>query len=136
VALLIFALSIVLWNAGILGGIRRYNEFGVRLAMGEEKRHIYGTLLIESLGIGIIGSFIGTVLGIALCQYLSAHGIDYSQLMENISMMLDPIIRAKITTRTYYIGFIPGIASMLIGTALAGRAVYKRKTAILFKELD
>ncbi|MCL2512012.1 MAG: ABC transporter permease [Bacteroidales bacterium] len=135
VVLLIFALSIVLWNAGILGGIRRYNEFGVRLAMGEEKKHIYGTLLIESLGIGIIGSFVGTVLGIALCQYLSVYGIDYSQLMENISMMLDPVIRTKISPRTYYIGFIPGIASMLIGTALAGRAVYKRKTAMLFKEL-
>jgi len=136
VALLIFALSIVLWNAGILGGIRRYNEFGVRLAMGEEKRHIYGTLLTESLGIGVIGSFVGTVLGVALCKYLSVHGIDYSQMMENISMMVDPIIRAEITPRTYYIGFIPGIASMLIGTALAGRAVYKRKTAMLFKELD
>jgi len=136
VALLIFALSIVLWNAGILGGIRRYNEFGIRLAMGEEKRHIYGTLLIESLGIGIIGSFIGTVLGLTLCQYLSVHGIDYYQLMENISMMIDPIIRTKISPRTYYIGFIPGIASMIIGTALAGRAVYKRKTAMLFKELD
>ena len=136
VVLLIFALSIVLWNAGILGGIRRYNEFGVRLALGEEKRHIYGTLLTESLGIGVIGSVIGTVSGLALCQYLSVYGIDYSQMMENISMMIDPIIRAKITPRLYYIGFIPGIASMLIGTALAGRAVYKRKTAMLFKELD
>jgi len=104
--------------------------------MGEEKRHIYGTLLTESLGIGVIGSFVGTVLGVALCKYLSVHGIDYSQMMENISMMVDPIIRAEVTPRTYYIGFIPGIASMLIGTALAGRAVYKRKTAMLFKELD
>jgi len=56
--------------------------------------------------------------------------------MENISMMMDPVLRAEITPRTYYIGFIPGIVSMLIGTALAGRAVYKRKTAMLFKELD
>jgi len=135
-ALLVFALSIVLWNAGILGGIRRYNEFGIRLALGEDKRHIYGTLLTESLLIGFIGSVIGTVLGVALCHYLSVYGLDYSQVMENISMMMDPILRAKITPRTYYIGFIPGIVSMLIGAALAGRAVFKRKTAMLFKELD
>ena len=135
-AFLAFALSIVLWNAGILGGIRRYNEFGVRLALGEDKRHIYGTLLTESLLIGVIGSVIGTVLGVSLCKYLSMHGLDYSQVMENISMMMDPVLRAEITPRTYYIGFIPGIVSMLIGTALAGRAVYKRKTAMLFKELD
>jgi len=135
-AFLAFALAIVLWNAGILGGIRRYNEFGVRLALGEDKRHIYGTLLTESLLIGVIGSVIGTVLGVSLCKYLSMHGLDYSQVMENISMMMDPVLRAEITPRTYYIGFIPGIVSMLIGTALAGRAVYKRKTAMLFKELD
>jgi len=134
--LLVIALSIVLWNAGILGGIRRYNEFGIRLAMGEDKRHIYGTLLTESLLIGVIGSVIGTILGVVLCRYLSQNGLDYSQVMENISMMIDPVIRAELTPRTYYIGFFPGIISMLIGTALAGRAIYKRKTAMLFKELD
>jgi len=136
VAILIFALSIVLWNAGILGGIRRYNEFGVRLALGEEKRHIFGTLLTEALLVGIIGSAIGTVLGLALSQYLAVHGLDFSQVMENVSMMMDPVLRTKITPRMYYIGFIPGIFSMLIGTALAGIAVYKRETAVLFKELD
>jgi putative ABC transport system permease protein len=136
VVILIFALSIVLWNAGILGGIRRYNEFGVRLAMGEEKRHIFGTLLTEALLVGAIGSAIGTILGLSLSQYLAVHGLDFSQVMENVSMMMDPVLRTKITPRMYYIGFIPGIFSMLIGTALAGIAVYKRETAVLFKELD
>ena len=31
------AMSLVLWNAGLLGGLRRYGEFGMRLAIGEEK---------------------------------------------------------------------------------------------------
>jgi putative ABC transport system permease protein len=35
----------------------------------------------------------------------------------------------------YYIGFIPGVISMLIGSALAGIVVYRRKMAELFKEL-
>ncbi len=134
--LLVTALSIVLWNTGVLGGIRRYNEFGVRLAMGEEKKHIYRTLLGESLLIGLIGSTIGTALGIAITLYLQKNGFDYSAAMENVNMMIDPVIRAEFTPRLYYIGFIPGVISMLIGTALAGIAVYKRNTAMLFKELD
>lgn len=136
VVLLILALSIVLWNTGVLGGIRRYNEFGIRLAMGEEKKHIYRTLLTESLVIGVIGSILGTATGIAACILLKNYGIDYGKMMENVSMMLDPVIRAQIAPRMYYIGAIPGIVSMFIGTALAGRAIYKRKTAMLFKELD
>lgn len=136
VFLLVIALAIVLWNAGVLGGIRRYNEFGVRLAIGESKRHIYNTMLSESLVIGVIGSVIGTAFGIGTCYILSKHGMDFSALMENISMMIDPVIRAEITPRMYWIGAVPGVLSMLIGTALAGRAIYKRNTAMLFKELD
>src|SRR5690554_982250 len=40
VFVLVLALSIVLWNTGLLGGLRRYSGFGVRLALGEEKKHI------------------------------------------------------------------------------------------------
>lgn len=134
--LLILALSVVLWNTGLLSGIRRYNEFGVRIALGEEKGHLYRSLLNESLVIGLIGSILGTALGLLLCLYLSKNGIDYSSMMENMNIMIDPVIGAKIDQRMFWIGFIPGIISMLIGTALSGRAIYKRDTATLFKELD
>lgn len=134
--LLILALSVVLWNTGLLGGIRRYNEFGVRLALGEDKGHLYRTLLVESLMIGVVGSIIGTALGLLLCGYLSHNGVDYSAMMENMSLMVDPVIRAEIHPRMFWVGFIPGVLSMLTGSALAGRAVYKRNTANLFKELD
>jgi putative ABC transport system permease protein len=45
-------------------------------------------------------------------------------------------MRSEITPRMYYIGFIPGVISMFIGSALAGTAIYKRQTATLFKELE
>ncbi|MDR1593938.1 MAG: ABC transporter permease [Prevotellaceae bacterium] len=134
--LLIFALSIVLWNTGVLGGIRRYTEFGVRLAMGEEKGHIYRSLLTESLFIGLIGSCTGTLLGLGFSLYLHKYGIDYGSAVETLSMIIDPVIRSEITPRMYYIGFIPGVASMFVGSALAGIAVYRRSTATLFKELE
>jgi putative ABC transport system permease protein len=50
--------------------------------------------------------------------------------------MITPVIRSEVTPQLYYIGFIPGVISMLVGSALAGTAVYKRNTAMLFKELD
>lgn len=136
ITLLVLALSIVLWNTGLLGGIRRYNEFGVRIALGEEKGALYRTLLLESLLIGVIGSVAGTLLGLLLCYWLSIHGIDYGSIMDNYGMMIHPVIRAELRPSMCWIGFIPGVLSMLIGTALAGQAVFKRETANLFKELD
>jgi putative ABC transport system permease protein len=136
VFIFIIAMSIVLWNTGLLGGLRRYSEFGVRLALGEEKRHIYKTTIYEAILIGIIGSFVGTVLGLALTYRLQSHGWDFSALTGNIGMMMPSVFRAQVTPSMYIVGFIPGVVAMVLGNALAGYAIYKRKTAQLFKELE
>ena len=79
----------------MLGGLRRYSEFGVRLALGEEKKHIYRTTIYEAILIGIIGSFVGTVLGLALTYRLQSHGWDFSALTGNIGMMMPSVFRAS-----------------------------------------
>ncbi len=65
------AMSIVLWNAGLLGGLRRYGEFGMRLAIGEEKGHVYRTMIYESLIIGIMGSVAGVIAGMGIASVSS-----------------------------------------------------------------
>jgi len=45
-------------------------------------------------------------------------------------------MRAHISLTTYYIGFVPGIISTVVGSMLAGIGIYKRQTANLFKELE
>jgi len=56
--------------------------------------------------------------------------------MEGSSIMMPSIIRARITPADYYLGFIPGLISTVIGTMLSGIGIYKRQTAKLFKELE
>jgi putative ABC transport system permease protein len=136
VTVFICAMSIVLWNTGLLGGLRRYNEFGLRLAMGEEKKHIYKTLIYESVLIGLIGSVIGTALGLWVSYSMQEHGLDFSSVMKNSSMMTPAVFRAVVKPDAFYIGFIPGLFSMVLGNALSGIGIYKRKTAQLFKELE
>ncbi len=132
----VVAMSLVLWNAGLLGGLRRYGEVGLRLAMGEEKGHVYRTLIYESVMIGIAGSVIGTLFGLFFAWLLQKYGINISGLMEGSSIMMPSTIRARITPADYYLGFIPGLISTVIGTLLSGIGIYKRQTARLFKELE
>jgi putative ABC transport system permease protein len=132
----IFAMSLVLWNAGLLGGLRRYGEIGIRLAMGEEKGHVYRSMIYESIFIGIAGSVVGTAIGLFLAWLIQTYGIDISGMMEGASMMMPTVIRARITPVDFYIGFIPGLVSTVIGTMLSGIGIYKRQTARLFKELE
>jgi putative ABC transport system permease protein len=136
VGIFLIAMSIVLLNTGLMSGIRRYGEVGVRLAIGEAKDRIYKSLLYESVLIGITGSVIGTALGLAISLYLQEFGIDIRETLRNSSIMMPNLIRAKISFISFYIGFIPGLLATSIGTTFSGIQIFKRQTASLFKELD
>ncbi|MDP2886919.1 MAG: FtsX-like permease family protein [Ignavibacteria bacterium] len=136
IGIFVIAMSIVLWNAGLTGSLRRYGEIGLRLAMGEEKGHVYRMMLAESLMIGCFGSLLGTAIGLAMAYYLQVEGFDFGSIMKNSTMMMSDVIRAKITSFTFVIGFLPGLIATFLGTAISGIGIYKRQTAQLFKELE
>jgi putative ABC transport system permease protein len=133
---MIFAMGIVLWNTGLMGAIRRYAEMGLRLAVGESKGHVYRSLLVESIGVGLVGTVIGTLLGLGLGYYLQEVGINMGDMMKDSTMMMPTIIRARITPEAFYIGFFPGVFATLLGAGLSGLRIFKRDTASLFKELE
>jgi len=136
VFIFIFAMSIVLWNTGLIGGLRRYGEVGIRLAIGEGKGHIYRSMIYESALIGIVGSALGTIIGLLFAYWIQEKGIDISSMMKGATMMMPGKFHAKLVPQAYYLGFVPGLFSCTLGTVLSGIGIYKRKTAQLFKELE
>jgi putative ABC transport system permease protein len=136
VAVFVFVMSIVLWNTGLMGTLRRYGEYGVRLAIGEDKGHIYRTMIAESVMIGFVGSVVGTALGLAVSYYMQAHGINIEDMMSSSKMLMPNVIKARVTVTSYYIGFFPGFIATTLGSMIAGLGIYKRETAQLFKELE
>jgi len=106
------------------------------LAIGESKGHVYGTLIYESILIGIVGSIPGTVIGIGLSYYFQKHGLDISGVMQGATMLMSNVMRARVTPAGYFIGLIPGILAMLLGTMIAGIGIFRRQTSQLFKELE
>lgn len=129
-------MSIVLWNAGLMGSLRRYGEIGVRLAMGETKTHIYGSLILEALMIGSLGTIIGTAFGLAVSYYLQAKGLDIGFMMKNASLLISNVMRAKVSPVSYGIGFIPGMAATFLGASISGLGIFRRQTSQLMKELE
>lgn len=135
-AVFVLAMAIVLWNAGLIGSLRRYGEVGLRLALGESKVRVYATLLAESLFIGLAGSTVGTLLGLGASYYLQETGINIAGMMQNATIVMDDVIRARIAAPTFFIGFLPGFFATFLGAAISGLGVFKRKTAALMKELS
>jgi len=130
---------VVLWNMGLMNGLRRYGEVGLRLAMGESKGQVYRSMISEAVIIGLTGTVVGTGIGLALTYYVQENGIDYTKGLEALSsssMVMPNIFYAQVTPDLFYIGFIPGVLATVLGTMLAGLAIYKREMAQLFKELE
>ncbi|UCC39313.1 MAG: FtsX-like permease family protein [Candidatus Aminicenantes bacterium] len=132
----IAVMSIVLWNAGLMGSLRRYGEIGVRLALGEDKGHLYRSMIIESLMIGTVGTILGTVLGLAFSYYLQVKGINLGNMMQSATMVINDVIRAKVTPASFVVGFVPGLIATFLGTSISALGIYKRQTSQLMKELE
>jgi putative ABC transport system permease protein len=135
-AFFVVAMSIVLWNAGLMGSLRRYGEIGVRLALGEDKGHIYRAMMVESMAIGLVGSVLGTAVGLVCAYALEVHGVNFGQFYKNGTMMVSDIVRAHVTVAASVIGFLPGLLATLLGTSVSGIGIYRRQTSQLFKELE
>jgi putative ABC transport system permease protein len=136
ITIFIVAMSIILWNAGLIGSLRRYGEIGVRLAIGEYKSHLYRSMIAESLMIGIFGSLLGTAVGLGIAYYMQVKGINLSSFMKNSTMMISDVLRARVTPTSFFIGLVPGLAATFLGTSISGIGIYKRQTSQLMKELE
>jgi putative ABC transport system permease protein len=128
-------MSLVLWNVGLMGGLRRYGEIGIRLAIGESRGRIYRSMLAESVMIGLAGSVLGTALGLAISYYLQVRGVSLGAMLQGSSIMIEETVRARVTPTSWVLGFVPGLAATLLGTGISGIDIFRRQTAQLAKEL-
>ena len=130
---------IVLWNMGLMNGLRRYGEIGLRLAMGESKGQVYRSMITEAVIIGLTGTLLGTGLGLSITYYVQKNGISYAEAFEEMAltnMVMPNVFYSKVTSDLFYVGLLPGLLATVLGTMLAGLAIYRREMAQLFKELE
>ena len=136
IGIFLFLMAVVLWNAGILNGIHRYGEMGLRLALGETHSRLIGTLVAESLAVGVVGSVAGCVLGGACTYFLQEVGLNMGDAFAQSGLMLNDVARARLSVDGFVRGVIPGLTASVLGTLVAGLAIFKRSEANLFRELE
>ena len=90
-------------------------------------------MILESIIIGTLGSFFEQ-FRISITRYFENRGIDYSKGIDSLSssnFAMPNVFYPQVTSELFYIGFIPGILATVLGTMLAGRAIYKRNVTII-----
>lgn len=136
VGVFLFLMALVLWNAGILNVMHRYGEMGLRLAMGETHFQLLMSLVTEAVLIGFLGVLAGCLTGGALTYYLQEVGVNMGDAFAKTGLMMNDVVRGRVSMEGFITGIIPGMTASVLGTLIAGLAIYKRSTANLFRELE
>ena len=136
VGIFTFLMGLVLWNAGILSGIHRYGEMGLRLAFGESHWRLIFNLGIEGLMIGVLGAIAGSLFGVGFTWFLQEVGINMGDNFAQTGMMINDVVRARLTAGAVIQGIVPGIFASVAGTLVASLAIFKRSEANLFREME
>lgn len=136
--LLVFTvlMILVLWNAGLLNGIHRYGEMGLRLAMGETHRQVIQSLALESFFVGAVGSLAGCVVGGLFVFYMQEVGVNMGDAFSKSGLMINDIVRGRVSLEGFVRGIVPGMTASVAGSLIASLAIYQRTEANLFREME
>ena len=95
-------------------------------ALGMQDKDIQLAFMIEAGGIGLIGSIVGVLLGIAVNFYMVNVGIDLGFIMRDMDMgyRIQSIMRGAWSSKTLIIAFFFGtILSMVVAYIPTRRAL-------------
>ena len=136
VGIIVLLMVLVLWNAGLLNGIHRYGELGLLLAMGQTQWKLMWMMCVEALSIGVLGSLAGSLIGGGVVYYLQEVGINMGDAFAQTGMMMNDVMRGRVTTESFLLGVVPGLIASVLGSLFASVALFQRSEANLFRELE
>lgn len=83
-AIVDIALIFVIINTMLMAVFERIREIGILMAIGMKTRKIFSMIIVEAFTLGLVGAFIGLVLGMAIHIPLSYSGIDLALFSEGL----------------------------------------------------
>ncbi|MGE3062662.1 MAG: ABC transporter permease [bacterium] len=135
VAVVIFFLaSIAIVNTMVMSLYERMKEIGMMKAMGLKSENVFRIFFYEALIIGLIGSTMGLVIGVAATAIGARVGFDYSEAMKTVELPITPIIYPVMSWGTNIMGFLMGLASALISSLFVLKRIKKINPAEIMRE--
>ena len=87
-------------NTMLMSVLERTREFGVMMAVGMSPLSLFRLVMLESLGLAIIGLILGTLVSIPWYWYMSTTGIDlasaYGVEVSLSGILLDPVFKIRL----------------------------------------
>jgi putative ABC transport system permease protein len=127
ILLIIMVISaLVILNTMLMAVVERTHEIGVIKSMGMRNGGVVALILVEATYIGLLGVFIGGLIGSGLSLLAQNTGLNFTRMMEKMEFEIaffSPIIYPKFT-----LGILLGAAVFCLATTLFA-AIYPARKA-------
>ncbi|MBS3811798.1 MAG: ABC transporter permease [Halanaerobiales bacterium] len=135
--LLILLAGVVVINTMIMIVKERTQEIGMMSALGLKSREILIIFIIEGTFMGVVGSFLGAVIGSIFTKYLSIHGIDYTEAIEVVSgeFLMNPTIYPVFNFENMIFSFILGSVITALTCIIPARRAAKLEPAEALRDI-
>ncbi len=119
--MVIFVMSLAIFNTMTMSVLERTSEIGVMRAMGQSRFNAVTSFLIEATTIGFIGGILGAIVGSIPAMYLENNGFTFGQDMlddvgDNYAMTAQ--MNADLTPDILITAVLCGLLTALIGALL------------------
>lgn len=129
IILLIFIIaSVGVSNTMMMGIYERKYEVGMMRSLGMRDREIMRSLILEAMGIGLIGLSIGMILAVPLNVFLVNHGIDYGFMLKDfdVGYRTTGVLHGKWKAGSFIYSAITGITVSGIMAVIPARRILKK----------
>jgi ABC-type lipoprotein release transport system permease subunit len=113
----------------LMAVFERVREIGMMRAMGMNDGAIRLAFLFEAGGIGLIGTVVGTAIGLAANWYMVNYGIDFTNLMGqmDIGYRVTGVFRSAWHPEAYVGGFLFGILATMVASFFPSSKALKKE---------
>ena len=137
VFLILIIAAVGISNTMLIAVYERFREIGMMRALGMKDSAVRMSLLLEAGGIGLLGSFMGLILGSIATYFMVNYGIDYSSLIKDmdIGYRVQGVFRAAWHPQAMVQAvFFGTLISMVVALLPASRAIKLKITDCLRHE--
>lgn len=136
IAFIVFLASIIIINTLLMVIKERTREIGTLGALGMTKREIILLFTTEGAIMGIIGSFIGAVIGGTLTYITSQVGIDFGEVMDAMGdTLISPVVYPVFSFENLFVAFIIGSVVSTLSCIIPARKAAKIEPSEAMKDI-